>query len=182
MQLQLFATDEEPVATARRSSSWLAQPLTREERHRCGRLYAENIQLVRWLGHRLTRKYQQMRREDVYSCIDVAFLKAFRAWDPERGKLSTILERFARGECCHWIRDHNFGLTAPGHVRELGRKARRLIDWGVPPAQAARELGVTTDKLREALVATSGTDHETRDWALHECQRPTPWELLSDEP
>lgn len=177
MQLSLWT---EPETAPRRSAGWLAEPFTREERRAAARLYAENIALVKWMCGKMLRRYTIMRREDVYSCVDVAFLKTFRAWLPERGKLSTIFERFARGECSHFIRDHNFGISAPGHVREMGRRARKLLDHGMPFAQVCRDLGVTPDKLREALVATCGIDHETQDWSLHECPRPTPWDVLED--
>jgi DNA-directed RNA polymerase specialized sigma subunit len=178
--MQLSLLEAEPQPPPKRAGSWLATPFSKQEQRDAGRLYAENIKLIRWLGHRMTRRFPMMRREDVYSCIDVAFLKTFRAWQPEKGKLSTILERFASGECSHFVRDHNFSVSAPGHVRDLGRRARKLLDLGMPAAQVCRDLGITTDKLREALVATSGVDHETRDWAMHECPRPTPWDVLTD--
>lgn len=179
MQLQLFQPAES--VPAKRQASWLAEPFSRQEQRDCGRLYAENIKLIHWLAHRFRLRYPMMRREDIYSCVDVAFLKTFRAWDPNRGKLSTLLEKFAAGECNHFIRDNNFSVSAPGHVREMGRRARRLLDCDMPAAQVCRQLGITADKLRECLVATSGTDHECRDWEFHECPRPQPMELLEAE-
>ena len=122
-----------------------------------------------------------MRKEDVYSSIDVAFLKACRAWDPAKGKFSTILTSFAIGECKHYVRDQNFALRAPGKVRQLGQDARRLLDEGFNAGYACKALNCTAQELKEALLATSGLAHEQKGFSLHVCPRPTPWEVLEAE-
>ena len=84
---------------------------------------------------------------DVFSCIDVAFLKSCRAFDPSKGKFSTIL-KFATGEVRHFIRDHNFVIAAPSKVRELSVPVRRLINNGHSPMRFAQILGVTKAGLQ----------------------------------
>lgn len=164
-----------------RTTSHLEAPLSKAEQRQFGRMYVEHRGLIRLLGHKLSRQFHMMRREDVYSCIDMAFLKSCRAWDPVKGKFSTILTTFAVGECKHWVRDQNFALRAPGKVRQLGQDARRLLDEGFSTAAACRSLGCTAQNLKEALLATSGLAHEQKGFSLHVCPRPTPWEILEAE-
>lgn len=164
-----------------RTASHLEQPLSKEEQRRFGRMYVEHRGLIRLLGHKLGRQFHMMRKEDVYSSIDVAFLKACRAWDPIKGKFSTILTSFAIGECKHYVRDQNFALRAPGKVRQLGQDARRLLDEGFNSGYACKALNCTAQELKEALLATSGLAHEQKGFSLHICPRPTPWEVLEAE-
>lgn len=161
-----------------RTSSHLERPLSKEEQRHFGRMYVEHRGLIRLLGHKLGRQFHMMRREDVYSSIDIAFLKACRAWDPVKGKFSTILTSFAVGECKHFVRDQNFALRAPGKVRQLGQDARRLLDEGFVPVAVCRMLSCDAQQLKEALLATAGLAHEQKGFSLHICPRPTPWEVL----
>ena len=61
---------------------------------------------------------------------------------PARTRFSTILTKFATGEVRHFIRDHNFAITAPSKVRELSVPVRRLINNGRTD-EVAQILGVT---------------------------------------
>ena len=78
-----------------------------------GQMYVEHQGLLRLLGSKLTRQFPMVDSLDVFSCIDVAFLKSCRAFDSTKGKFSTILTKFATCEVRHFIRDHNFAITAP---------------------------------------------------------------------
>ena len=181
LQLPLF---DLPAAEPprKRSEGHLSQPLTREEQRRFGRMYAENIGLIKMFGSKLCRKLGHcMAREDIFSCCDVAFLKACRAWDPERGKLSTIYWAFAQGECLHFLRSHNWSIRASHKVRLLGNSARKLLAMGWTPAAVCEELEVSRDDLRDALLATAGIAHDTKGFDLHVCPRLTPMELLEAE-
>jgi DNA-directed RNA polymerase specialized sigma subunit len=145
-------------------------------------MYAENIGLVKHFGGKLCRKFGHcMAREDIFSCCDVAFLKACRAWDPERGKLSTIFWSFAQGECLHYLRGHNWGVKASHRTRLLGNTARRLIGMGWSAPAVCKELGISIDDLKDALLATAGVAHDVKGFDLHVCPRATPWELLEAE-
>jgi DNA-directed RNA polymerase specialized sigma subunit len=163
----------------KRNTDLLSTPLTRREQREFGRLYAENIKLVKFFQAKLARKYRYcMAIEDINSCVDFAAIKAFRAWDPNRGKLSTVLWCFAHGEVLHYLRGNNWGIKAPHKVRELGSSARRLIDQGLTVEQVCDRLRCAMDDLKDALVATAGIAHETMGFDLHLSNQPTPWEWL----
>jgi DNA-directed RNA polymerase specialized sigma subunit len=177
--MDLF-TPAAPAPTKR--TRHLEQPLSREEQRRFGRMYAENVRLVRKFAGRLRQQYGHcLATEDINSCCDLAFLKACRAWRPEKGALSTIFWQFARGEVLHFLRGNNWGISATHRARELGVAARRLMDAGLAPAAVCRELSCSADDLRNALVATAGMAHDVMGFDLHMCQRPTPWEVLEAE-
>ena len=180
-QLALFAL---PIAEGepKRTQSHLAQPLTREEQRRFGRMYAENIGLIKMFGSKLCRKFGHcMAREDIFSCCDIAFLKACKAWDPVKGKLSTIFWSFAQGECLHYLRSHNWSIKASHKVRLLGNSARKLLGMGWEPGAVCQELGISRDDLKDALLATAGMAHDVKGFDLHVCPRATPWEVLEAE-
>lgn len=180
-QLELFAATALPGAK-KRSVSHLGNPLTREEQRRFGRMYATNIGLVKMFGGKLIRKFGHcMAREDIFSCVDVGFLKACKAWDPEKGKLSTIFWSFALGECLHFLRSNNWSIKAPHKMRLLGNNARKLMALGWDGAAICQELACSKQDLKDALVATSGVQHEIKGFDLHVCPRMTPWELLEAE-
>jgi DNA-directed RNA polymerase specialized sigma subunit len=162
-----------------RTEDHLATPLSREEQRAFGKLYAENIGLVKFFANKLTRKYGYcMATEDINSCVDFAAIKAFRAWKPERGKLSTILWSFALGECLHFLRSSNWGIKAPHKVRELGNAARKLVDQGMSPEAICVELNCNRQQLKEALVATAGIAHDVKGFDLHCSHYPTPMDWL----
>lgn len=86
----------------------------------------------------------------------MAFVKAARSYDPAKGKFSTILTQFARGECSHYLRSSDYwGYSVNNNIRELGIKARRLISFRNAPIFALPKiLGCSKEQLREALEAT----------------------------
>ena len=181
-QLTLLEAPAEPETAPRApKGGWLAEPLSKAEQRQFGRFYAANDGLVRMFARRLLAKYGHcIRAEDVNHCCDVAFLKACRAHDPARGTFSTIYWKFAQGEVRHYIRDANWEIQAPGRVRERGVKARQLMEAGLSRVQVCRELNCDADDLRLALVATTGIEHDIREFDLHLCPRPTPMEALED--
>jgi hypothetical protein len=160
----------------------LATKLSRVEERRIGKLYVENIRLVYKCQAEMRRSYRSVDRENVNSCVDLAFIKAARVLDADKGKLSTVFYRFAHGEVRHWIRDSNWAVTAPPKVRQLGQRARKLSGYGLTFEQMCQELDCTVEQLLDALVATEGLAHETMNWELHQCPRPTPWDVLEEEP
>lgn len=179
LQLTLFGV---PGPPAEKRTHHLAEPFTREERRRFGRMYADNVRLVRKFAARLRQQYGHcLTPEDINSCADLAFLKACRAWKPEKGALSTIYWTFARGEVLHYLRSNNWGISATHKARSLGTAARRLLDAGMDPVEVCRELSISADDLRDALVATAGIAHDVMGFDLHVCDRPTPWEVLEAE-
>lgn len=180
-QLALFTVQVvEPVK--RRAESHLANPLSREEQRRIGRLYADNIGLIKSFSGKLARKYGHcMAHEDIWSAVDLAFIKACRAWDPDRGRLSTIFWSFAQGEVLHYLRGHNWTIKATHKARLLGNQARKLLALGWESAAVCRELSCSKNDLKEALLATAGVAHDVKGFDLHVCPRPTPWEVLEAE-
>ena len=134
----------------------LSTPLTNYEKWLIGRLYKENIQLIRFFGHRCLKKYSYINEQDIYSCIDIAFVKAARVWKPERGTLSNLLWHYINGEIRHFIRSNDhWGFAVPRHVRELGSRARMLIaQRKVPISVLHGVLGCPKEELQEALRAT----------------------------
>lgn len=162
-----------------RSGGHLDTPLTKAEQRRIQRLYVENRGLVCMFAARLSRQYRHcLDSETVDSCVDFAFIKAARMWDPEKGKLSTILGVYATGEVKHYIRDRNWTVKAPGDVRQRGMEARRLLESGMILGAVARQLGCSSQDVKDSLIATTGTAHDVLGFDLHVCQRPTPWEVL----
>jgi DNA-directed RNA polymerase specialized sigma subunit len=169
-----------------RERDHLEKPFTAEERKAFGKLYAANIRLAWKFVAKMARKYPTLERDVVASLVDVAFLRTFRAYDPgkinpangESYKFSTLLGRFVEGEIAHYIRDHGFSIAAPPSVRERGSKARKLLESGLTSRQVASTLGCTVPDIEDALIATSGMDHDVQDWELHTDARPSPMEWL----
>jgi DNA-directed RNA polymerase specialized sigma subunit len=167
---------------AKARTGYLATPLTPAEQREVAQLYKRHRGLINLMGRKMCRKYNYVAPDDLFSCIDIAFIKTCRAWDPKKGTFSTLLTVFSEGEIRHFIRDHNWLIKAPGSVRTLGQRARAMLNRGDHMDTVLESLGVTEQKLREALVATRPTDHEIMGFELHVCPRPTPWDLLEDDP
>jgi DNA-directed RNA polymerase specialized sigma subunit len=157
---------------------YLATPLDNDERRRVDRLYREHGGLVKSFGRKYCRKYAGLRAEDIYSCIDIAFIKTCRAWDATKGAFSTLLGVFSEGEIRHFIRDNNWEVKAPGAVRSLGSRARHMLRAGQRMADICTSLDTTPEALKLALFATQSLDHDVRGFTSHICTRPTPWEML----
>ena len=168
-------------ARHRPRTGYLATPLSREEQRKIAAMYREHQGLLRLMGRKLCRKYPFVSAEDVFSCIDQAFIKTCRAWQPAKGTFSTLLTVFAEGDVLHFIRDHNWLVKAPGAVRRNGQLARKLLDKGHSRSEVLAQLQISEEALKLALVATSPTDHDIRGFDLHICPRPTPYELLEAE-
>lgn len=118
------------AATKKKRTGYLATPLTPEEQREVARLYKEHRGLINLMGRKMCRKYRYVAPDDLFSCIDIAFIRTCRAWDPAKGTFSTLLTVFCEGEIRHFIRDHNWLLKAPGTVRTLGQRARALLNRG----------------------------------------------------
>ena len=178
-QLNLFGpADDKPAVR-----NHLATPLTREESRRIGKLYADNIRLVGKFQAKMREKYgSSLPSEDINSAVDIAFIKAARIWDPERGKLSTILGHFAAGEVRHAIKAAgNWGVSATQRARLAGMQARRMLEAGMAAADVCQEMAITENDLLDVLRATTGLAHDVHRFELHLCHRRTPWELLEDD-
>ena len=115
------------------------------------RMYREHQGLLRLMGRKLCRKYPFVSAEDVFSCIDQAFIKTCRAWQPAKGTFSTLLTVFAEGDVLHFIRDHNWTLKAPGAVRRNGQLARKLLEKGASAGEVMMKLGLTEEQLKLEL-------------------------------
>lgn len=156
-------------------------PLTRAESRRIGELYVEHRRLVHHFTRKLRARFSMMAPEDVASCVDVAFIKAARRWDPAQGRLSTIFGVFALGECRHYVRDHNWHIKAPAQVRELGVRIRKMMDVGMTLEQVIAEVQVDHEEIRLALLATAGIGHDLMGFEAFIADVPTPMERLEAE-
>ena len=165
-------------ARRRPRTGYLATPLTPEERRFTARMYREHQGLVRMMGRKMCRKYPSVSSDDLFSCIDIAFVKTCRAWDVEKGKFSTLLGVFCEGEIRHFIRDHNWSIKAPASMRSLGLRARYMIRAGITKHEVCTQLDISLDTLRLALFSIQSLSHETQGFRRHLCPRPTPWETL----
>jgi DNA-directed RNA polymerase specialized sigma subunit len=165
----------------RKRTGYLATPLAVSEQKEVARLYKYHRGLINLMGRKMCRKYRYVSPEDLFSCIDIAFIRTCRAWDPAKGTFSTLLTVFCEGEIRHFIRDHNWLLKAPGTVRALGQRARALLTRGDHLSDVLQALDTTEEKLYEALQATVPACHEIKDFNLHVCPRPTPWDVLEGE-
>lgn len=179
------ALADEPVSPdksvrRRPRTGYLATPLTKDEQRHVGDMYRKHQGILRLLGRKLCRKYPFVSAEDIFSCIDTAFIKTCRAWDPAKGAFSTLLTVFSEGDVLHFIRDHNWTVKAPGAVRRLGQLARRMLEKGHSMGEVRQELGISDEQLKLALIATQPTDHDIRGFDLHICPRPNPWEMLEE--
>jgi DNA-directed RNA polymerase specialized sigma subunit len=175
---QLNLLGEDPGAP---KGGWLCEALSKQEQREMRKAYVEHQGLIKLMGAKMIRKYSMVETLDVYSCIDMAFIKSWRAWDPAKGKFSTIFTSFASGEIRHFIRDHNFAVKAPNKVRALSSSVRRLAGEGHALPKVAELLGVTEQAVKDSLIATAGMYHEQMDWEHHQCPRPTPLETLIAE-
>jgi len=169
------------AAPKKQTRGYLATPLDRDERRRVDRLYREHGGLVNHMGRKMCRKYPALLKEDIYSCIDIAFIKTCRAWDPAKGTFSTLLGVFCEGEIRHFIRDHNWSIKAPSSVRSIGMRAQYMLRAGHSTPEVCTTLDLTLDSLRLALAAVQSLDHDLQDFRLHICPRPTPWDVLEAE-
>lgn len=170
-----------PARRHRPKTGYLSTPLSVDEQRFVGEMYRKHRGLLRLLGRKMLRKYPFVGADDVFSCIDTAFIKTCRAWDPLRGTFSTLLSVFAEGDILHFIRDHNWMIKAPGAVRQHGQRARRMIEAGHSITDILTQLNLTEETLRQALIATEPTEHDVRSFDFHTCPRATPWELLEAE-
>lgn len=180
MSVQFAVECAAPAKPKRPRTGYLATPLSHDEQKRVADLYREHRGLLRMMGRKLCRKYPFVTKDDIFSCIDTAFIKSCRAWDPQRGRFSTLLGVFAEGDILHFVRDHNWLVKAPGSVRQKGQVARRMLDRGASVSDILAHLGISDDDLKLALVATQPTDHDIRGFDLHICPRATPMELLEE--
>lgn len=121
-------------------------------------MYAEHIRLIKTFGRRYAQRYRHMRAEDVFSCVDFAFIKATRAWDPAKGRFSTIFARMIEGECSHWRRDHGYGIRSTDQCQQLGNSARRLMGDGLSLAQTREQM--RSELLAAGLGAKGSRDSE----------------------
>ena len=144
-------------------------------------MYRDHRGLLRLLGRKLCRKYRFVSADDIFSAIDIAFIKTCRAWDPTKGTFSTLLTVFCEGDILHFIRDHNWMVKAPGSVRRNGQLARKMMQNGISIDEILLKLSITDEALNLALVATHPTDHDIRGFDLHVCPRATPWEVLEEQ-
>ena len=144
-------------------------------------MYRDHRGLLRLLGRKLCRKYRFVSADDIFSAIDIAFIKTCRAWDPAKGTFSTLLTVFCEGDILHFIRDHNWMVKAPGSVRRNGQLARKMMQNGISVDEILLKLSITDEALKLALVATQPTDHDIRGFDLHVCPRATPWEVLEEQ-
>ncbi len=167
-----------PAVRRRPRTGYLATPLTTDERRFTARMYQEHQGLVRMMGGKMCRKYPSVSSDDIFSCIDIAFVKTCRAWDAAKGKFSTLLGVFCEGEIRHYIRDHNWSIKAPASMRSLGLRARYMIRAGASKHDVCAQLSISTDTLKLALFSIQSLSHETQGFRRHLCPRPTPWETL----
>lgn len=168
------------AAPRRTTQGHLSRPFTPAENRTISALYIEHRGLIRLIGRKMCRKYPYVFRDDIYSCIDIAFLKTCRVHNDERGTLSTCLTIYANGEILHFIRDSNWLIKAPGKVRALGQRVRRLIAAGHTVREISAQLTISEEAVRDSLLATRTIDHEVRGFDLHPCSRQTPWEVLAE--
>jgi DNA-directed RNA polymerase specialized sigma subunit len=158
----------------------LDRPFSPEERLSCQRAYVRHQGLIRTLGRQLCQRYPQIDRGVVFSCIDLAFLKAFRAFDESKGKFSTILLAFSRGAIRHYLRDQHELVHVPWRQRAVIEQAKELLADGHSIHYVVAELGLDRLLLKQVLSLDEirVTCYEEDEAA---CHRPTPMELLETE-
>lgn len=154
------------------------KPLTPEERRYQDRMYRKHQGLIRTYGAKLTRRFRHLDHEVVFGCIDWAFIKVCRVWNEDQGTFATLLWTFALNECRHATRDEGWTIKAPGAVRLMGSKVRKLMAQGLGPVAICDRLGITMEQLKDGLLATQGTDHDVLGFEFHACERSTPWEYV----
>lgn len=135
----------------------LSTKLSDYERWLIGRLYKENIGLIKQAQDRYIKRYPMIDPVEIHSCVDIAFVKAARIWKPSKGKLSTIFYEHVNGEISHFRRTGAcWGFHAERRIREIGLKARGMIAhrhipmWLLPDV-----LQCTREELVLALEATT---------------------------
>jgi DNA-directed RNA polymerase specialized sigma subunit len=134
----------------------LKTKLTKYEQWLIGKLYKEHEGLRKHVGKKLILQFPHVQATEIFSCLNIAFIKAARTWNPSRGKFSVVLFNFAFGEVKHYLRTNAYwGYKVDTKTRMLGMEARKLIAFRkVPMFALPRILGCTKEELDEALKAT----------------------------
>lgn len=98
-------------------------------------------------------------KEDLAAVGDFALLKAIRRFDPDRGCFSAFAAATIRGEIKKYFRDHGWMIRPTRRIQELqahiAEATEEHLHLGVVPdrAELAARLDVTTDDIREAMLA-----------------------------
>ena len=157
----------------------LDRPFSPQERLACQRAYVRHQGLIRTLGRQLSDEFGFLDRSTIYSCIDIAFLKAFRAHDESRGKFSTIFVTLSRYEIRHAIRDSYNLIRLPQKTHYQLVRLRKVLSTGATLAEAAEQLQCDSDDLLRLLQMTqTPVSFNDVDDEQHACPRPNPMQLL----
>lgn len=106
-----------------------------------------------------------MAYDDMEALAFMGLVKGVRRYDPLRinprsGRpysLSTIACPYIQGEILHWFRDKGYHVRYPSRWREVGPKARRMLEGGAPVEAVCEACGIGADELAEMLGAMTGT-------------------------
>jgi DNA-directed RNA polymerase specialized sigma subunit len=145
----------------------LKTKLTKYEQWLIGKLYKEHEGLRKHVGKKLIAQFPQVPPVEIFSCLNIAFIKAARTWNPVKAKFSVVLFNFAFGEVKHHIRTSaHWGYKVDTKTRMLGMEARKLIAFRkVPMFALPRILGCTKEELNEALQATLQVSYSSKpEW------------------
>ncbi len=127
-------------------------------------LISRNLDLARSVAWRWSRK-SGMAYDDMEALAFMGLVKGVRRYDPLRinprsGRpysLSTIACPFIQGEILHWFRDKGYHVRYPSRWREVGPKARRMLEQGAPVDAVCEACGISAEELEEMLGAMAGT-------------------------
>lgn len=98
--------------------------------------------------------------EDLLQVANLALIKAFRAFDHERGEFPPFAHATISGELKKYLRDYCWSVRPPRRVQELQAQVRTVAadvtqraGRAAQPSELARELGTTVGAVSEALTA-----------------------------
>lgn len=98
--------------------------------------------------------------DDLLQVANLALIKAFRAFDQERGDFPPFAHATISGELKKYLRDYCWSVRPPRRVQELQAQVRTVaadvtqrVGRPAQPSELARELGTTVGDVSEALTA-----------------------------
>lgn len=127
-------------------------------------LISRNLNLARDKAWNFSQS-SKLPYQDAEAIAFLGLVKGVRRYDPARRNpatgrryaLSTIACPFIVGELQHWLRDHGYAVRFPARWRDVGPRARRMIEAGASVEEICAACRLTPDDLEAMATAMTPT-------------------------